>query len=227
VSGAGASPTGYPRAPRTLRAGLVAVDAVAQTVTSVVVFQYNPDSLSRTLQPRAVAEGGDRLEALRLTGPPNETLHFDAELDAADQLEHADLQANQPVAENGLLPVLWLLERMITPTALELRTTNRLYDAGSFEITPTEADLTLLVWGSRRVLPVRVSGLTIVEEAFDPALRPIRAKVTIECKALSTSDLPQAHLGTALYLAYREAAERFAASVTTTMVRPLGVARLP
>ena len=101
------------------------------------------------------------------------------------------------------------------------------FGKSGFEITPTEADLTLLVWGSRRVLPVRVSGLTIVEEAFDPALRPIRAKVTIECKALSTSDLPQAHLGTALYLAYREAAERFAASVTTTMVRPLGVARLP
>ena len=71
-------------------------------------------------------------------------------------------------------------------------------------------------------------GSGVIDMAWTDALvAHIRAKVTIECKALSTSDLPQAHLGTALYLAYREAAERFAASVTTTMVRPLGVARLP
>lgn len=65
--------TGYPRAPRMLRGGFVRLDPVARTIVDVVVFQYNPDTLTRTLQPRAMGgEPGDRQEVLRLTGPPHD-----------------------------------------------------------------------------------------------------------------------------------------------------------
>ncbi|MGB0091576.1 MAG: hypothetical protein WBP81_03455, partial [Solirubrobacteraceae bacterium] len=220
--------TGYPRAPRMLRAGLVRLDPQTRRIVDVVVFQYNPDSLSRTLQPRSMGgEPGDRLEVLRLTGPPHEMIKFEAEIDAADQLERPDLEANAPFISEGLLPTLAVLERLITPTAAELQAVDALYDQGMFEIAPAEALLTVLVWGAQRVVPVLVSSLSLTEEAFDPNLQPIRVKASFECKVLSSSDLPLQHLGGSLYIAYRQTVEQLGALVSTADVRPLGLEHLP
>jgi hypothetical protein len=220
--------TGYPRAPRMLRGGLVRLDPATRTVVDVVSFQYNPDTLTRSLQPRAIGgEPGDRLEVLRLTGPPKETIKFDAELDATDSLEHPDDGANVPVATEGLLPALAVLERLITPPTQELLAVDALFDQGMLEVAPAEAPLTVLVWGVNRVVPVLISSLSITEEAFDPHLQPIRAKVSIECKVLTTNDLPVAHLGGGLYIAYRQGVDQLAAMVTGADLRPLGLEHLP
>ena len=161
--------SGFPGTPKTLRGGLVRIDPNARRLLDVVIFQYNPDTLTRTLQPRSIGgEPGDRLEVLRYTGPPHETIKFDAEIDATDQLEHPTDSANQPVVTQGLLPALAVLERLVTPTAAELVATDALFDSGTLEIAPMEAPLVVLVWGVKRVVPVMVSSLTFTEEAFDP-----------------------------------------------------------
>jgi hypothetical protein len=220
--------TGYSRAPRMLRGGLVRLDAKTRTIVDVVVFQYNPDTLTRTIQPRSIGgEPGDRLEVLRLTGPPHETIKFDAEIDASEQLEHPDLAANEPVASQGLLPALAVIERLVTPPARELQAVDALFDRGMLEIAPMEAPLTVLVWGAKRVVPVLVSSLSITEEAFSPSLKPIRVKASFECKVLSSSDLPLQHLGGELYMAYRRMVEQLATMVTGSDVRPLGLEHLP
>lgn len=218
--------TGFPRAPRMLRGGLVRLDPTTHAIVDVVVFQYNPDTLTRTIQPRAIGgEPGDRLEVLRLTGPPHETFKFDAEIDAADYLDDPD--DNQPVATEGLLPALATLERLVTPPAVDLLAIDALFDRGTLEVAPVESPLCVLVWGIKRVVPVVVSNLTITEEAFDPHLQPIRVKVSFELKVLTSSDLPLTHLGGSLYIAYRQSVERLAGMVTSTSVRPLGLEHLP
>jgi hypothetical protein len=223
-----APPTGYPRAPRTLRGGLVRIDVTLNTVLDVVCFQYNPDSVSRTLQARAMTgEPGDRLETTRLTGPPHETIRLEAELDATDQLEHPQDPANGAVTGFGLGPALACLERLITPTVAELSAVEALFDAGSFEVAPAPAPLLLFVWGPKRIQPVAVTSLTLTEEAFDQHLNPIRAKVTIELKALTSSDLALNEPGGAVYLAQRSRSEQLAGLATGTDTRPLGVERLP
>ena len=68
--------------PRLLKVGIVLIDPDTSAVLRVIALQYNPDSLSRTLQPQAIKEGGDRSEAVRLTGRPVETIKVDAEIDA-------------------------------------------------------------------------------------------------------------------------------------------------
>jgi len=220
--------SGFPGTPKTLRGGLVRIDPNARTLIDVVVFQYNPDTLTRTLQPRAIGgEPGDRLEVLRLVGPPHETIKFDAEIDATDQLENPTDSANLPVVTQGLLPALAILERLVTPTVDELKNTDKLFDSGMLEVSPMEAPLVLLVWGVKRVVPVLVSSLTFTEEAFDPKLQPIRVKASIECKVLTSSDLPNQHIGFNLYIAYRQAVEQLATKVTSTDVRPLGLEHLP
>lgn len=218
----------FPGSPKLLRGGLVQLDPATSAIADVIVFQYNPDNVTRTLQPRNMTgEPGDRLEVLRLTGPPHETIKLDAELDATDQLEKPNDPGNAPVAENGLLPALASLEALITPPADRLLATDALFDQGMLEIAPVEAPLIVLVWGVNRVVPVLVASLSITEEAFDPQLRPIRAKASMELRVLTTSDLPNTHPGWTLYINYRRTAERLAVMVAGTDVRPLGLEHLP
>jgi hypothetical protein len=218
----------FPGSPKLLRGGLVQLDPATKAIVDVIAFQYNPDTVTRTLQPRAMTgEPGDRLEVLRLTGAPHETIKLEAEFDAADQLECPADPANAPVVENGLLPVLASLEALITPSADQLLAADALFDRGTFEIAPAEAALIVLVWGIKRVVPVLVGNLSITEEAFDHQLRPIRVKAGLELKVLTTNDLPITHLGSTLYLGYRRATEALAALVAATDVRPLGLEHLP
>jgi hypothetical protein len=220
--------TGFPRSPRALRGGLVRVNPTTRTVLDVVCFQYNPDTVTRSLQARAMTgEPGDRLETTRLTGPPHETIKLDAEFDAGDQLEHPDADANDAVARFGLTPALACLERLITPSVEDLKLTDSLFDRGAFEVAPAPAPLILFVWGPQRIQPVTVISLSITEEAFDQHLNPIRAKAALELKALTSSDLPLSDLGGASYLAHRTRNEQWAQRVTSTDTRPLGVERLP
>jgi hypothetical protein len=137
--GPAASRNSFPGSPKVLRGGLVQLDPATKAIVDVIVFQYNPDTVTRTLQPRAMTgEPGDRLEVLRLTGPPHETIKLEAELDAADQLECPNDPANAPVVENGLLPALASLEALITPSADQLLAADALFDAGMLEIAPAE-----------------------------------------------------------------------------------------
>jgi hypothetical protein len=223
------STRGFPGSPALMRAGLVSIDASTASVLNVVTFQYNPDTVTRTLKPRGVGgEPGDRLEVLRLTGPPHESIKLEGELDAADQLEDVlDPGYNSPVPAFGLLPALGAIEALITPPSAQLLATDALFDQGTLEIIPLEAPLTLLVWGVNRVVPVLLGDVSITEEAFDPHLHPIRAKVSLEFRVLTTSDLPVQHLGGALYLKYRQNVEQLAAMVNTNAVGPLGLEHVP
>src|SRR5208283_4946995 len=108
--------TGSPISPRLVKGGIVTLDPDTSVVQSVIALQYNPDSLSRTLQIQAVQGGADgtRVDALRLRGPAIETIKVEAELDATDQLEFP----NQfPLAgQLGLQPQLAQLEMLVNPT---------------------------------------------------------------------------------------------------------------
>jgi hypothetical protein len=64
----------FPGSQCLLKGGIVVVDPDSGTVQKIIVLQYNPDTLTRMLQPQGVEEDSDRLEALRLTGPPIETI---------------------------------------------------------------------------------------------------------------------------------------------------------
>jgi hypothetical protein len=72
----------FPNSPRLLKGGIVLIDPDTSAVQRIIALQYNPDTLSRTLQPQAIKESGDRSEALRLTGPPVESTTLNAEIHA-------------------------------------------------------------------------------------------------------------------------------------------------
>ena len=172
-------------------------------------MQYNPDTLSRTLQPQAVKESGDRAEAMRLTGPPVETIKLDAEIDATDQLEFPDQNAN--AVQFGIQPQLAALETIVYPASSQLLANNAMASAGMLEILPMLSALTLFVWSKSRIVPVRITDFSVTEEAFDTALNPIRAKVSLGMRVLSVTDLGFDNKGGSLFMAYQQHKEQLAA----------------
>lgn len=199
--------TTFPNSPRLLKAGIVLVDPDNGTPLRIITLQYNPETLSRSLQPQVVKEGGDRSEATRLTGPPVETFKFDAEIDATDQLEFPD---QNPVAvQVGIQPQLSALETIVYPSSEQLLTNNRNADQGMLEILPMIAPLPLFVWSKKRVVPVRITDFSITEEAFDTSLNPIRAKVSLGLRVLSVTDLGFNKAGS-LFMTYQQNKEQMA-----------------
>jgi len=200
--------TTFPGSPRLIKGGIVLMDATTGAARQVIVLQYNPDSLSRTLQPQGMGEGAQHSEALRLKGPPVETIKLDAELDATDQIGAAE--PDPTALEYGIAPELAKLELMVYPPSQQLIANDRLASQGKLEIIPVEAPLALFVWSKNRVIPVRLTDFSITEEAFDTHLNPIRARVSLGMRVLSVADLGFQHRGGNLYLRYQQEKERIA-----------------
>jgi len=216
--------TTFPNSPRLLKGGIVLIDPDTSAVHRIIALQYNPDTLSRTLQVKGVgAEGGDRSEALRLKGPPVETIKLDAEIDATDQLEVADTQTTRL----GIHPQLAALEAIVYPTSSQLLSNNSLAQSGTLEIAPMEAALTLFIWSKNRIMPVRLTDFSLTEEAFDVALNPIRAKVSLGMRGLSVDDLGFNHKGGSLFMRYLQQKEQFARSNAAGTFGALGIGGIP
>jgi hypothetical protein len=216
----------FPGSPKILKGGIVLIDPVTSAVRRIIVLQYNPDTLSRTLQVQGVgAQEGDRSEALRLKGPPVETIKVEAEIDATDQLELPD--QSRVTTQFGISPILAALETIIYPTSVQLQTNNRLAQAGMLEIAPMESSLTLFVWSKTRIVPVRVTDLSITEEAFDTALNPTRAKVSLGLRVLNVNDLGFDHKGGNLFMTYLWQKEQLAAMMAGGALGALGLTGIP
>jgi len=173
-------------------------------LASIIIFQYNPDTLTRTITAQtAGSDNADKGEALRLKGPPRETIKLDVEIDAADQLE----RANPLATTMGLYPTLASLEMLLYPKSALTIANEVLAAVGIIEIIPPEAPMTLFVWGPKRTLPARLTEFTITEEAFDPNLNPIRAKVGLSLRVLNYQDVGLLSVGGALFMAHQVAKE--------------------
>ncbi|MDE2154833.1 MAG: hypothetical protein KGJ32_02905 [Xanthomonadaceae bacterium] len=216
----------FPGSPRILKGGIVLIDAGTSAVQRVIALQYNPDSLTRSLQVQAVsADGGDRSEVLRLKGPPVETLKLEAEIDATDQLEFPG--QNGGVVQSGLFAQLAALETMVYPSSGQLRANDLLAQIGTLEIVPMETPLALFVWSKSRILPVRITEFGIAEEAFDTALNPIRAKVSLGLRVLSVNDVPSGHKAASLFMNYLQQKERLAGTVAGQSLSSFGLTGVP
>jgi len=197
--------TTFPGSPRLLKGAIVGLD-IFNPLASIILFQYNPQTLTRSLKAKTVGDGGGRSEALRLAGAPEETISLDIEIDATDQLERGDGTA----LSMGIQPQLSALEMLIYPKSAAVIANTALMAVGAIEVIPTAAPFTLFVWGAKRVLPVRLSDFSITEEAHDANLNPIRAKVSLSLRVLSYNDFSITHPGYYAFLAHQVVKEAMA-----------------
>ena len=183
----------FPRRPVLHKGALAAYDQpILGPSPNIIVFQYNPEQLTRTLQPRltrpqprGAAEA--RNDVVLVGGPPSESISLAIELDAADQLAVSSSIA----VTSGIHPALAALELLMYPKSRDVRLNEQEAGQGRANLRREDMPLVLFVWGKARVLPVRVSSFSVTEQAFDPRLNPIRARADLGLQVLTYVDLPK------------------------------------
>jgi len=192
--------------PKLLKGAIVSLDPNLGVPLGLIAFQYNPDEVTRSLKPQSVGDEPDRTEILRLKGPPTETIKCTIEIDATDQLAASD----PSTLTFGIQPQLAALELLVYPSSATLIANEVLSNLGTIEILSMESALTLFVWSKTRITPVRITDLEITEEAFDPQLNPLRAKVSLGMRVLNVNDVGFLTPAGALYMVYQMEKEALA-----------------
>lgn len=190
--------TSFPGSPKILKGAIVGLD-LFNPLSSVAIFQYNPEQLSRSVSPNYSQAGGGRSEPLRLAGPPTESISVNLSLDLIDQMEQGD---SGPLGA-GITGYLAALEMLIYPKTIAVAINQVLMATGATEIVPPAAPLTLFIYGWKRVVPVKIESLSITETAHDPSLNPIRADVALSMKVLTYNDLAMTHPGYWAFMAHQ------------------------
>jgi hypothetical protein len=188
--------TASPLAPRTLKGAFIRLDETGiGAVPQIIVFQYNPENLTRKFKPYEppADKEGAQVDATARVAPydPDEEMDVVISLDAIDDLEEPEIHPQAVVA--GVSDRLAALEMLMYPsteTGLLSSAVNAIAGAlgmGGGEAVPVnpEVPVVLFAWGPGRVVPVKITAFTIEEQAFNSALYPIRAKVTVGIKVLT------------------------------------------
>jgi hypothetical protein len=204
--------TGYSRSPKLLKGALVQFSApMLIPIPNVIIFQYNPETLSRTLEPYQLpdtkATGPDKAvaEAAATTQPkpPVEKFTLALQLDASDALETPELH---PVAVvSGVADRLAALEMLLYAAdsaglgfSLSISVGASLGGIGgggggsiSAQAEPVpkaRSPTVLFVWGPGRIVPVRINSFSVEETLSNPILYPLRAKVSLGMQVLTDAD---------------------------------------
>jgi hypothetical protein len=179
-----------------------------------IVFQFNPESMKRTLahraapQPNQANSGAAKEDVLRVAGPPVETISVTVDMHAADQLEEPD--ENGAVAEHGLHPALATLELLMYPPTLNAQKIEQAAAAGRVQVNPADLPLVILIWGKSRVVPVKLTSFAVSEDAFDTHLNPISAKVELAMQVLTYMEFADSSIGRDAFISYQKAKESLA-----------------
>jgi len=162
-------------------------------IPNVVIFQFNPETLSRNIQIPQKPSGSSARETTQAGEIPIEKISFDAKFSAADQLN-----TNNPITRRfGIGPRLAALEKMVHPASVLYKTTGKEKDAVGDAVSgggdgsstklkehtqpiPRESfPRILFIWGEEKILPVVIESMSIKETQFDNMLHPVEAEVSI------------------------------------------------
>lgn len=196
----------FPRNVPLFKGALVSIDDSSGKRTTVP-FQFNPETLRRSLKPNLVGAGeGDRTEAVRFTGAAVEMIHLEVQLDGIDQLA----AGNATASEYGIYPLLASLEQLVYPSVTQVKQYNSTLTQGSIDVVPPLAPRLVFVWGTHRVVPVRLTSLAITEQLYDGNLSPIAAAAALELRVLTYSDVFPNNPDYSLFLTHQQNLETMA-----------------
>ena len=160
--------SGFPNSPRLVRGGIVTMDPDTSAILNVLALQYNPDSLSRSMQIQVcpAARTGPASMCCACAAPRSRPSSLKRSSTPPTRSSSLTRSRRGPV---GLLPPLAQLESLVNPTVATLQADDQMANNGALEIIPLEQPLTLFVWSKSRVVPVRLTDFSMTEEAFDPS----------------------------------------------------------
>jgi hypothetical protein len=190
---------------------------------NIIVFQFNPDRVSRTptlVRPPAPTDGSGNRPASPQPDEPSQTMSFSLRLDASDQLA----QSNPIAAASGILPTLSALELLMVPkSSLSINLFSLSgSSSGPYQSPPLTLPTVLFFWGPWRILPVVLTSLSITETEYDPLLNPIRAEVSVNLRVLTPSQLKGLTLAIGAYK-YSQGVKEVMAALNLANAAQIGV----
>jgi hypothetical protein len=160
-------------------------------IPNVVIFQFNPESLSRALQVPARPTGATQRETTQAGEKTFEKITFKAHFSAANMLDEDKVLARL----FGIGPQLAALEKMVLPSSKIAGLIGAAVDAIAGAVSPPSPPAQpvprekypriLFIWGPTRILPVTIDSMTIAEQEYDFLLNPVRAEVDISLSVIA------------------------------------------
>ena len=208
--------SGYTRSPKLLKGAVIQFSApMLIPIPNIIIFEYNPESMTRTLTPwapveRTYDEQGNLRELTReqknaLSQPfdPQESFTVSLFLDACDALEKPE---SHPVAfATGVADRISALEMLLYPPndsalggLLGVSVDISIGGGGGFSASVgakakaakrRSVPVVLFFWGPGRIVPVRITTFSVEEILYSPLLYPLRAKVNIGMRVLDDNDM--------------------------------------
>lgn len=165
-------------------------------VPNVVIFQYNPETITRSFQIPERPSGSESRENNQAGEVPVENISFTAHFSAADELGESNVLAHTW----GVGPRLAALEKMVVPSEGLPGAIEGIIDAigdaisgsggGAAQPIPrTPYPKILFIWGRKKVLPVTINSMRIEEKQYDPDLNPVLAEVSLELSVIHLDPL--------------------------------------
>jgi hypothetical protein len=173
-------------------------------IPNVIVFQFNPETITHTWTP-APAAASEEDNPLAVSGPPGESFDFTLAMDAADMIADGRPVARGLATISGIGSRLAALEMLMQPTT---GTAGRLLGAVSAagalagalgggagagvqrQVPGAQLPTVLFVWGPGRIVPVKVTSLTVTETLYDPLfLNPTHAEARLGVQVLTPREL--------------------------------------
>ena len=178
-------------------------------VPNVIVFQYNPETMvhSWTQPEPATAAGIEASNPLAVQGMPGEAFSFTIAMDARDEIADGKAPTAALASSSGVYSRLAALEMLLYPTgsvrsgltgtvsAAVVSALGGLSPGPTRPIPQSVLPMTLFIWGAGRIVPVRVTDLTITEQLYDPVLNPVHAEAQLTLRVLTPAELVAASAG--------------------------------
>jgi hypothetical protein len=187
------------------------MDTFLIPLPNVIVFQFNPETMTHSWTQPEAAGGGQsgaagRANPLAVRGMPGESFSFSIAVDSNDMIADGSPVAVGIASLSGVYTRLAALEMLLYPVSTG--------DAGGLVgsvsatagtagaavggaanndvkrgVPAMQVPTVLFVWGPGRILPVRVTGLTITERLYDGLLNPTHAEAQLGLRVLTPEEL--------------------------------------
>jgi hypothetical protein len=152
-------------------------------IPNVVIFQFNPETLTRSVQIPPRPASATARETTQAGEPSIETITLKASFSAADELGK-----NKALARLfGVGARLAALEKMVYPSNELVAAIGAALGLGGGDtggdprqsIPRQKMPRILFIWGPYKILPVVLQSMSITEQQYDFVLNPIQAEVSI------------------------------------------------
>ena len=178
------------------------------SLPNVIVFQYNPDTITHTWTAtgRSAKMMNDKdagTDPLAADQVPGESFSFKLSVDSNEMIAAGNAIGAGLAQVSGVYTRLAALEMLQYPSgapalASLVGSVAASISAGGLSVSASagasaqnapvprsEVPVVLFVWGPQRIVPVRVTQLSITETMYDTLLNPIHADVSITLQVLT------------------------------------------